>query len=145
MTQDEALESAAVLSLAGDFSAERRRQRVLHHSASSVALVGGGSPQRPGEISLGHHGVLFLDELPEFPRAALEAPREPLESGRIGISRAASQAEFRARFQFLAAMNLCPCGHLGSPLRACRRTPDVIASHRGRLSGAAARPHRPAG
>ncbi len=138
MTQDEALESAAVLSLNGDFRPERWRLRVLrspHHSASSVALVGGGSPPRPGEISLAHHGVLFLDELPEFPRAALEALREPLESGRIVISRAARQAEFPARFQLLAAMNPCPCGHLGSPLRACRCTPDAIARYQGRISG----------
>ncbi len=138
MTQDEALESAAVLSLNGDFRVERWRQRVLrapHHSASSVALVGGGSPPRPGEISLAHHGVLFLDELPEFPRVALEALREPLESGRIVISRAARQAEFPARFQLLAAMNPCPCGHLGNPLRSCRCTPDLIARYQGRISG----------
>jgi magnesium chelatase family protein len=138
MTQEEALESAAVLSLTGDFQPARWRQRVLrapHHSASPVALVGGGSPPRPGEISLAHHGVLFLDELPEFPRAALEALREPLESGRITISRAARQAEFPARFQFLAAMNPCPCGHLGSPLRSCRCTPDLVARYQGRISG----------
>jgi magnesium chelatase family protein len=107
--------------------------RAPHHSASPVALVGGGSPPRPGEISLAHHGVLFLDELPEFPRAALEALREPLESGRISISRAARQAEFPARFQLLAAMNPCPCGHLGAA--ACRCTPDIIARYQGRLSG----------
>ena len=138
MTQDEALESAAVLSLNGDFRPERWRRRPLrapHHSASSVALVGGGSPPRPGEISLAHHGVLFLDELPEFPRSALEALREPLESGRIVISRAARQAEFPARFQLLAAMNPCPCGHLGSPLRGCRCTPDAVARYQGRISG----------
>ncbi len=138
MTHDEALESAAVLSLVGDFRPERWRQRVLrspHHTASSVALVGGGSPPRPGEISLAHHGVLFLDELLEFPRAALEALREPLESGRIVISRAARQAEFPARFQLLAAMNPCPCGHLGNPLRSCRCTPDAIARYQGRISG----------
>ena len=138
MTPDEALESAAVLSLNGDFRAERWRQRVLrspHHSASAVALVGGGSPPRPGEISLAHHGVLFLDELPEFPRVALEGLREPLESGRIVISRAARQAEFPARFQLLAAINPCPCGHLGNPLRSCRCTPDSIARYQGRISG----------
>ena len=138
MTQDEALESAAVLSLTGEFSAARWRRRVLrapHHSASSVALVGGGSPPRPGEISLAHHGVLFLDELPEFPRAALEALREPLETGRITISRAVRRAEFPARFQLLAAMNPCPCGHLGSPLKACRCTPDAVARYQGRISG----------
>ena len=138
LTHDEALESAAVLSLTGAFSHERWGQRVFrspHHTASSVALVGGGSPPRPGEISLSHHGVLFLDELPEFPRAALEGLREPLETGRIVISRAARQAEFPARFQLIAAMNPCPCGHQGSPLRACRCTPDVVARYQGRISG----------
>jgi magnesium chelatase family protein len=138
LSDSQALESAALLSLVGRFDARRWRERVLrapHHSASSVALVGGGSPPRPGEISLAHHGVLFLDEWPEFPRAALEALREPLETGRITISRAARQAEFPARFQLLAAMNPCPCGHAGSPLRACRCTPDAIARYQGRLSG----------
>jgi magnesium chelatase family protein len=100
-----------------------------------VALVGGGSPPRPGEISLAHHGVLFLDELPEFPRAALEALREPLENGRITLSRAATQAEFPAQFQLIAAMNPCPCGYLGSPLKACRCTPDQVARYQGKLSG----------
>lgn len=138
MNDEEALQSAAVLSLVGSFDAhawKTRTVRAPHHSASSVALVGGGSPPRPGEISLAHHGVLFLDELPEFPRAALEALREPLETGRITISRAARQAEFPARFQLVAAMNPCPCGHAGSSLRACRCTPDVIARYQGRLSG----------
>jgi len=138
LSQDEALESAAVLSLSGAFTNDGWGQRVFrapHHSASSVALVGGGSPPRPGEISLSHHGLLFLDELPEFPRAALEALREPLETGRIVISRAARQAEFPARFQLLAAMNPCPCGHLGSPLRNCRCTPDAVARYQGRISG----------
>jgi magnesium chelatase family protein len=138
MTQEDALESAAVLSLTGAFTPERWGERVLrapHHSASSAALVGGGSPPRPGEISLAHHGVLFLDEFPEFPRAALEALREPLETGRIVISRAARQAEFPARFQLIAAMNPCPCGHLGSALRACRCTPDAVARYQGRVSG----------
>jgi magnesium chelatase family protein len=138
LSHDEALESAAVLSLTGAFTQERWGQRVLrapHHTASPVALVGGGSPPRPGEISLSHHGVLFLDELPEFPRAALESLREPLETGRIVISRAARQAEFPARFQLIAAMNPCPCGHLGSPLRACRCTPDIVARYQGRISG----------
>ncbi len=138
LTHDDALESAAVQSLTDGFSQERWGQRVMrapHHTASSVALVGGGSPPRPGEISLAHHGVLFLDEFPEFQRAALEALREPLETGRIVISRAARQAEFPARFQLLAAMNPCPCGHLGSPLRACRCSPDVVARYQGRISG----------
>ena len=138
MTQGEALESAAVLSLTGAFVPARWGQRVCrapHHTASSVALVGGGSPPRPGEISLAHHGMLFLDEFPEFARAALEALREPLETGRIVISRAARQAEFPARFQLIAAMNPCPCGHLGSPLHACRCTPDGVARYQGRISG----------
>ncbi|WOB08064.1 YifB family Mg chelatase-like AAA ATPase [Piscinibacter gummiphilus] len=138
LTQDEALESAAVLSLYHGFSPERwrvRNVRAPHHGASAVALVGGGSPPRPGEISLAHHGVLFLDELPEFPRAALEALREPMETGRVTISRAARQAEYPASFQLIAAMNPCPCGHLGSPLRACRCTPDVVLRYQGRLSG----------
>ncbi|MGA0612142.1 YifB family Mg chelatase-like AAA ATPase [Caldimonas sp. KR1-144] len=133
-----ALESAAVLGIAGAFDARRWRQRVVrspHHSASAVALVGGGSPPRPGEISLAHHGVLFLDELPEFARAALEALREPLETGRITISRAARRAEYPARFQLVAAMNPCPCGHAGSALRACRCSPDQIARYQSRLSG----------
>ncbi len=138
LTEAQALESAAVLSLTGAFDPSRWAQRVVrqpHHSASSAALVGGGSPPRPGEISLAHEGILFLDELPEFPRAALEALREPLESGRIVISRAARQAEFPARFQLLCAMNPCPCGHLGSSLRACRCSPDRVARYQARLSG----------
>jgi len=138
LSEEQALESAAVLSLNGSFDISRWGQRVLrapHHSASSVALVGGGSPPRPGEISLAQHGVLFLDELPEFPRAALEALREPLETGRIVISRAARQAEFPAQFQLIAAMNPCPCGHLGSSLRACRCSPDAVARYQARLSG----------
>ena len=138
MNTIEALESAAVASLAGRFSLERWGQRPTcapHHSASAVALVGGGSPPRPGEISLAHQGVLFLDELPEFPRAALEALREPLESGHIRISRAAMQSEFPARFQLVAAMNPCPCGFLGHPTRACRCTPDQIGRYQGKLSG----------
>ena len=138
LDEEAALASAAVLSLAGQFRPElwgRRTLRTPHHSASSVALVGGGSPPRPGEISLAQHGVLFLDELAEFPRAAIEALREPLETGRILISRAARQQEFPARFQLVAAMNPCPCGHLGNPLRDCRCSPDQITRYQGRLSG----------
>jgi magnesium chelatase family protein len=138
LSHDEALESAALLSLTGTFAAERWGERVLrcpHHSASAVALVGGGSPPRPGEVSLAHHGVLFLDELPEFQRAALEALREPLETGRITISRAAQRADFPARFQLIAAMNPCPCGLLGHPRLACRCTPDAVARYQGRISG----------
>jgi magnesium chelatase family protein len=138
MAIEDALESAAIASLAGRFELARWAQRPTgqpHHSASAVALVGGGSPPRPGEISLAHHGVLFLDELPEFPRAALEALREPLETGTITIARAARRAEFPARFQLIAAMNPCPCGYLGSPVRACRCSPDHISRYQGKLSG----------
>jgi magnesium chelatase family protein len=138
MSVDEALESAAVLSLGACFSLDGwglRPTRHPHHTASAVALVGGGSPPRPGEISLAHHGVLFLDELPEFPRSALEALREPLETGCITISRAAQQAEFPARFQLIGAMNPCPCGYLGSSLKACRCSPDQVRRYQGRLSG----------
>ncbi len=138
MTDDEAMEAAAIASLAGRFDATRWRQRPYrapHHTASGVALVGGSQLPRPGEISLAHHGVLFLDELPEFDRKVLEVLREPLESGRITISRAARQADFPCRFQLVAAMNPCPCGYLGHPTRACRCTPDAIARYQGRISG----------
>ena len=138
MAVEDALETAAIASLAGRFVLEKWAQRPTaqpHHSASAVALVGGGSPPRPGEISLSHHGVLFLDELPEFPRAALEALREPLESGTITIARAARRAEFPARFQLIAAMNPCPCGYLGSANRSCRCTPDQVSRYQGKLSG----------
>jgi magnesium chelatase family protein len=138
MDEEEALESAAVLSLAGRFDPQRwglRQTRSPHHSASSVALVGGGSPPRPGEISLAHHGTLFLDELPEFTRHALESLREPMEAGTITISRAARQAEFPARFHLVAAMNPCPCGHLGDKLRVCRCTQEAVARYQARLSG----------
>ena len=138
MTVDEALESAAVASLAGRFTPERWMQRATshpHHTCSAVALVGGGSPPRPGEISLAHEGVLFLDEFPEFARSALEALREPLETGCITIARAAQRAEFPARFQLIAAMNPCPCGFLGSTQRACRCSPDQVARYQGKLSG----------
>ncbi|BBP02690.1 ATP-dependent protease [Sulfuriferula plumbiphila] len=138
MNEREAIESAALHSLNGGFRIEhwkRRPYRSPHHTASAVALVGGGGIPRPGEISLAHHGVLFLDELPEFPRSVLEVLREPLESGRITISRAARQADFPARFQLIAAMNPCPCGYLGHPTGKCRCTPDQIARYRGRISG----------
>ena len=139
MTTDEALASAAVQSLgSGGFDLRRWRQRPFrspHHTASAVALVGGGTPPRPGEVSLAHHGVLFLDEFPEFDRHVLEVLREPLEAGRITISRAAQQAEFPARFQLVAAMNPCPCGYLGHPSGRCRCTPDQVQRYHGRLSG----------
>ncbi|MGJ7512692.1 YifB family Mg chelatase-like AAA ATPase [Variovorax sp. GT1P44] len=138
LSVQEALESAAVASLGGRFAVERWMRRPTsspHHTASAVAMVGGGSPPRPGEISLAHHGVLFLDEFPEFNRPALEALREPLETGSITISRAARRAEFPARFQLIAAMNPCPCGYLGSTLKACRCTPDQVSRYQGKLSG----------
>ncbi len=138
MSEEEALATAAVQSLNGGFKLSSWRQRPYrapHHTASAVALVGGGGNPRPGEISLAHHGVLFLDELPEFDRKVLEVLREPLETGHITISRAARQAEFPARFQFIAAMNPCPCGYLGHFNGKCRCTPDQVARYRGKISG----------
>ena len=138
MSETEALEAAAVQSLAGVRIEDYwrvRPYRAPHHSASAIALVGGGSNPRPGEISLAHHGVLFLDELPEFDRRALEVLREPMESGHITISRAARQANFPARFMLVAAMNPCPCGYLGHPSGKCRCTLDQITRYRARLSG----------
>ncbi len=138
MTTDEALESAAVLSLVGQFAPQRwatRMFRAPHHTASAVALVGGGSNPMPGEISLAHHGVLFLDELPEFDRRVLEVMREPLESGRITVSRAARQVDFPARFQLVAAMNPCPCGYFGHRTMTCRCTPEMVARYQDRISG----------
>lgn len=138
MTDDEALETAAVQSLCGSFEIGNWRVRPFrspHHTASGVALVGGGSVPRPGEISLAHHGVLFLDELPEFDRRVLEVLREPLESGRITISRAARQADFPARFQLVAAMNPCPCGYLGHATKQCRCSPEAVLRYQGRISG----------
>ena len=139
MSDREALESAAMQSLGSNgFDPQRWKQRPFrapHHTASGVALVGGGSTPRPGEISMAMHGILFLDELPEFDRRVLEVLREPLESGRISVSRAAQQAEFAARFQLVAAMNPCPCGYLGHPSGKCRCTPDQVARYRGRVSG----------
>jgi len=138
MTELEALESAAIQSLNGGYKItdwKRRNFRSPHHTASGVALVGGGSVPRPGEISLAHHGVLFLDELPEFDRKVLEVLREPLESGHITISRAARQADFPARFQLIAAMNPCPCGYLGHFNNKCRCTPDNVARYKAKISG----------
>jgi magnesium chelatase family protein len=138
LDDDEALEAAAIQSLHKPFSLKNWKQRPFrapHHTASAVALVGGSSQPRPGEISLAHHGVLFLDELPEFDRHVLEVLREPLESGTITISRAARQAEFPARFQLVAAMNPCPCGYYGDTSGRCRCTPDKVLNYRARLSG----------
>lgn len=138
MTEKEALESAAIQSVNGQFNPsvwKTRPFRAPHHTASAVALIGGGSIPRPGEVSLAHHGVLFLDELPEFDRHVLEVLREPLESGHIVISRAAKQADFPACFQLIAAMNPCPCGYYGHPSGKCRCSPDAIARYQRKLSG----------
>jgi magnesium chelatase family protein len=138
LDESEALEVAAVASIAGTFTPARwglRPFRAPHHTASGVALVGGGSNPRPGEISLAHHGVLFLDELPEWDRRVLEVLREPLESGVIHISRAARQSSFPAQFQLVAAMNPCPCGWLGDASGRCACTPDQVARYRSRVSG----------
>lgn len=138
-SEAEALESAAIASVSGrGLDPARWRERPYrspHHTASAVALVGGGAQPRPGEISLAHHGVLFLDELPEWDRRALEVLREPLESGVVTISRAARQCEFPARFQLVAAMNPCPCGWAGDPSGRCRCSDEAIARYRGRISG----------
>ena len=139
MTEEESLESAMVRSVSalgfepGHWGV--RPFRAPHHTASAAAIVGGGAVPSPGEISLAHHGVLFLDELPEFSRIVLEALREPLESGFVTISRASRQASFPARFQLLAAMNPCPCGTLGDPSRTCRCTPEQVSRYRTRVSG----------
>lgn len=138
LTRAEMIDNAALHSLipGQKYGTLRRRPfRHPHHSASAVALVGGGSDPRPGEISLANNGVLFLDELPEFDRRVLEVLREPLESGEIHISRAARQASFPARFQLLAAMNPCPCGFLGHPSRPCRCSADSIARYQNKISG----------
>lgn len=139
LRQAEAIACASVRSVSQDgFSAESWMQRPFrapHHSSSAAALVGGGSIPKPGEISLAHNGVLFLDEIPEFDRRVLEMLREPLENGHISISRAAIKCDFPARFQLLAAMNPCPCGYHGDPERACSDTPDQIARYRQKLSG----------
>ncbi len=139
MTEREALESATVASIsAAGFRVRdwgRRPFRAPHHTASAPALVGGGSHPRPGEISLAHHGVLFLDELPEFSSRVLEALREPLETGSITISRAARQAEFPAQFQLVAAMNPCPCGYRGDRDARCRCSELQIQHYRARISG----------
>lgn len=138
LSDEEALECAAIQSIRGqapDFDHWRQPAfRAPHHTASTVALVGGGNPPKPGEISLAHLGVLFLDELPEFHRQVLETLREPLESGHVCISRAAIQTEFPARFQLIAAMNPCPCGQWGNPRSTCLCTPDKINRYISKIS-----------
>jgi magnesium chelatase family protein len=140
LTFDEALECTAIHSVAGVLPhgaglMAHRPFRAPHHTVSNVALVGGGAIPRPGEISLAHNGVLFLDEMPEFDRRVLEVLRQPLEEGRVTIARAARTAVFPARFVLVAAMNPCPCGFAGDERRACRCTPQQVANYRGKLSG----------
>lgn len=139
LSEQEALESAAINSLrSSQLEVKKWGQRPFrspHHTASAVALVGGGSNPQPGEISLAHHGVLFLDELPEFDRKVLEVLREPLESGHITISRAARQAEYPARFQLITAMNPCPCGYHGHYNGRCRCTSEQVQRYRSKISG----------
>ena len=139
MTEEESLQAAMVRSVSALGFDPRswgvRPFRAPHHSASAAAIVGGGAVPSPGEISLAHHGVLFLDELPEFSRIVLEALREPLESGSVTISRASRQARFPARFQLVAAMNPCPCGTLGDPAGTCHCTPEQVSRYRARVSG----------
>ncbi|SDH64141.1 magnesium chelatase family protein [Pseudomonas flavescens] len=138
LSEDEALQVAAIRSVASHAPLQSWPQRPFrqpHHSASGPALVGGGSRPQPGEITLAHHGVLFLDELPEFDRKVLEVLREPMESGSIVIARARDKTRFPARFQLVAAMNPCPCGFLGAPSGNCRCSPEQIQRYRGKLSG----------
>ena len=140
LTEEEALEVVAIHSVAGALTSEaavtpQRPFRAPHHSISGAGLIGGGSSPRPGEVSLAHHGVLFLDELPEFPRYVLESLRQPLEDARVVIARASSSVSYPARFTLVAAMNPCPCGHAGDPATACACTPAEVARYRSRLSG----------
>ena len=138
LTNAQSLEVAALYSIAGLWQNEMWQQlpyRAPHHTASPTALVGGGSNPKPGEISLAHHGILFLDELPEFNRQVLEVLRQPLESGEIVIARAKEKLCLPAKFQFIAAMNPCPCGYLGDPHHHCRCTPDKVERYRSKISG----------
>ena len=139
LSEKEALEAASVASISQGglniSSWKKRGFRAPHHTASGIALVGGGSRPRPGEISMAHHGVLFLDELPEFSRHVLEVLREPMESGQITICRAARYAVFPARFQLVAAMNPCPCGYAGDQAGQCHCTGGQIQRYRARISG----------
>lgn len=139
LTESEAIEVASIHSIAGKNINYKQwlnpSFRAPHHTASAVSLVGGGNPPKPGEISLAHRGVLFLDELPEYERKVLEVLREPLENGEISISRASHQTTFPANFQFIAAMNPCPCGHLGDPVKSCGFTCEKALRYRNKLSG----------
>ncbi len=139
MTADEILESSIIYSIAGQLNSQNlvstRPFRAVHHTASPVSLAGGGSDAKPGEISLAHNGVLFLDELPEFNRQTLEILRQPIESGKITISRAKRNATYPSRFQLIAAMNPCPCGHLGNPAMSCSRAPRCAEAYQNKISG----------
>ncbi|MBF0126996.1 MAG: YifB family Mg chelatase-like AAA ATPase [Magnetococcales bacterium] len=140
LTLEEALEVTAIHSVAGRLEVSQpligaRPFRTPHHTSSHVALIGGGTIPRPGEVSLAHRGVLFLDEIPEFGRNALEALREPLEARDVGIARAAQSTRFPAHFQLIAACNPCPCGHRGNPHRSCRCSPAMVERYAARLSG----------
>jgi len=139
LTSEQALDVTRIYSISGDTSRQpmslQPPLRQPHHSASDVAIIGGGSHPKPGEISKSHHGILFLDELPEHKRIVLETLRQPLEDGRVCIARAADSAEFPARFQLIAAMNPCPCGYLGHPTKACRCSPSQVRRYISRISG----------
>lgn len=139
MTADQMLETSIIYSIAGQLTGRSlittRPFRSVHHTSSPVALAGGGNNARPGEISLAHNGVLFLDELPEFNRATLEILRQPMESGQILISRARNNATYPARFQLIAAMNPCPCGHLGNAALSCSRAPRCAEAYQNKISG----------
>lgn len=139
LTESEAMEVAAIAAVSSaGFDVRhfgRRPFRSPHHTASAQSIIGGGPRAKPGEVSLAHNGVLFLDELPEFGRHVLESLREPLETGSVCVSRAAAQADYPARFQLIAAMNPCPCGYFGDESGRCRCTPDRVRQYRGRLSG----------
>lgn len=139
MTADEILETSIIYSIAGQLDNKtlmsHRPFRSVHHTSSPVSLAGGGSDAKPGEISLAHNGVLFLDELPEFNRATLEILRQPMESGKIMISRAKRNATYPARFQLIAAMNPCPCGHLGNAALSCTKAPRCAEAYQNKISG----------
>ena len=138
MTEQQAIENAVLQSLSSRNSftpTNRPPFRAPHHTASAAALVGGGNPPGPGEISLAHNGVLFLDELPEFARSVLEAMREPMETGSVRITRAKRSVVFPSRFQLVAAMNPCPCGFVGESQLVCRCTPDQVRAYQGKISG----------
>jgi magnesium chelatase family protein len=140
LTEAESLETTRIYSATGRLPAgepllTRRPFRTPHHTVSDAGMAGGGNPPAPGEISLAHHGVLFLDELPEFARRSLEVLRQPLEAGALTISRALRSTTFPARFVLVAAMNPCPCGYLGDPRHACKCAPPAVERYMGRVSG----------